>query len=1344
MTTSYVYPSAFGSSSTSSSADDSNRTAQTASTLATIVSSIDTQLSGNISEAGSFASFVCHLAKLDESLRRGEDSVFFGQGGKQFSSRTRVGYGTSFLVDKVEIAYEQKEGPAKKRLAVVKTVRQDSLNPNQWRDVLLEIRVLLHEPIRYHPNIVRLLDVGWGAASNIGSPFPALVQEYADYGTLDKLQRDNAPLSFKIKQKLCYDVGRGLSILHACGIVHGDVKHENILVFINRYDNVPEQPYTAKVADFGGTVLDLDEESTESHRVPMHTFPYEAPEISQRLTIEGVKKTDAFSYGMLIWRCMMDCDDMFAAMGLSVHGRPTDEQRAAVQELKTSEQLLTKAAESLGQTPSIKGLPKESLSLILVSLAFTLRGNPAQRNIEYAQASMRGMDLAQCKHYIEVKDLANTKAKEGLQYRTPGAHGIDVDSTGYALGRMAGDDYDPQNNMPGYRPDLPQPTKDGYEFEPWSLGRILDWDQQTQMLTGFTEAANMRHNPRQDKLEPWSASFFLYQSCLYGFGTAVDAVGACKWLRSTAKPSEEIAGVDYLAGAWLARVHKAFGVVNPLPLEEQLDFLRWGTIRGHRHCLQDANQLIPLLPTVAKQTEWRQEIDWAHWNYRIRTNGTGMPYFISRRLFRKWDTEDLAELDQEIRKELGDEYDSCLRVNATTPDSSERDEETRFDKINVSNKGHGLLHLAASLGRLNMLQHIYTKYNASIDRKNHSHSDTPLVSACKSGHLDCALYLLENGASPDGWDTGEQVPLHCLMNFEDEHVGIIVNRLVHAGAKLERLTSASRKDVRAIISDWEDTGAIVTTALGRAVIHQKTAAVKALLEVGADPWHCEDNGGRISVEPIRLAALLTLPELLLTMLGHAPENPRQEGEPLFDECGMLQVARSRSIMGYDPLTLQSRVIRCGASYKADLKQTLTVLQNWRFANGGEVQEEAPGAQLCHEISLGNDDIVETMLELGHDIDGSPRFRPIRAAVEANNDRLFQLLVNKHAKLSFEGEESLLLVSASRPRYRPRGEAISSYLIAHGVSTAPLDPAQPSVLALAIQNRYFEHANQLISHGIIGGLNSMCLWAAEREPETLLGYLLSDHTNDSLQSIEYLAKIHASSEIGITLQPEVKSGLSALHLIALQPMALWNNYSQISARIVQQILDMFPDPESLRTFHIHDEYGTPLTAAILASNQYIVGALLESPFQQDASHETAVEQGISGRFMPLKLVSVLQSSLRSKQEPHTKQLAALVDIYEQLGAISPPDISSLSVSESSHETSPSRAVDVNYNPALDTPVDLSVISEELPTFWKEGDDMSSDQAMRTILKSLRTTEGFGGNGIDVLMDKTFNKRPPASE
>jgi hypothetical protein len=48
------------------------------------------------------------------------------------------------------------------------------------------------------------------------------------------------------------------------------------------------------------------------------------------------------------------------------------------------------------------------------------------------------------------------------------------------------------------------------------------------------------------------------------------------------------------------------------------------------------------------------------------------------------------------------------------------------------------------------------------------------------------------------------------------------------------------------------------------------------------------------------------------------------------------------------------------------------------------EEPASSLQLCWEVKLGNVDIVEALLALGHGPDGSPEHRPIEKAVLINH------------------------------------------------------------------------------------------------------------------------------------------------------------------------------------------------------------------------------------------------------------------------------------------------------------------------------------------------------------------------
>lgn len=97
--------------------------------------------------------------------------------------------------------------------------------------VLTEFHALLHPPLLQRPNIIDFLGLAWG--SNHVEPLhrlPVLVVEYGDLGTLADVQLGSSSLSNALKPDLRLGIARGLEVLHRHGIVHGDVKPENIII----------------------------------------------------------------------------------------------------------------------------------------------------------------------------------------------------------------------------------------------------------------------------------------------------------------------------------------------------------------------------------------------------------------------------------------------------------------------------------------------------------------------------------------------------------------------------------------------------------------------------------------------------------------------------------------------------------------------------------------------------------------------------------------------------------------------------------------------------------------------------------------------------------------------------------------------------------------------------------------------------------------------------------------------------------------------------------------------------------------------------------------------------------
>ena len=102
---------------------------------------------------------------------------------------------------------------------------------------------MLMKKLKFHPNIVQILGVTFREAKPI--VIVELGNETLDAYLLEKAAA-GTPASWFEKTMLCLDVSRGIQGLHDAGIVHGDLKGENVLVFIKATGVA-----TAKISDFG-------------------------------------------------------------------------------------------------------------------------------------------------------------------------------------------------------------------------------------------------------------------------------------------------------------------------------------------------------------------------------------------------------------------------------------------------------------------------------------------------------------------------------------------------------------------------------------------------------------------------------------------------------------------------------------------------------------------------------------------------------------------------------------------------------------------------------------------------------------------------------------------------------------------------------------------------------------------------------------------------------------------------------------------------------------------------------------------------------------------------------------
>ncbi|KAH6665351.1 kinase-like domain-containing protein [Plectosphaerella plurivora] len=168
---------------------------------------------------------------------------------------------------------------------------------------ITELRVRSHSPLSSHPNIARLRGVGWDFEDEDATiPRPILLEELAPQGALDNFWKNWSfvKLNFKEKLQFCRNIAEGLVALHACSVVHGDIKPENILVFPRRD---ARNSFLLKLTDFGHSVIEAD----SCTALPAFTPQWSAPETTDPTAKSFIElmATDSYSFGLVLLSIMI-------------------------------------------------------------------------------------------------------------------------------------------------------------------------------------------------------------------------------------------------------------------------------------------------------------------------------------------------------------------------------------------------------------------------------------------------------------------------------------------------------------------------------------------------------------------------------------------------------------------------------------------------------------------------------------------------------------------------------------------------------------------------------------------------------------------------------------------------------------------------------------------------------------------------------------------------------------------------------------------------------------------------------------------------------------------------------
>jgi len=176
-----------------------------------------------------------------------------------------------------------------------------------------EVSVLTVPTLQHHENIIQLLAYGFGTElgdnvdEDLRSAQPFLLVELATQGSMREFLAAHPSMDNSDLRDLFLDVSSGLEALHACGVVHGDLKLDNILVCQDSRGR-----FTAKLSDFSHSITSKVESTylgTEKY-MPPELFGIQVKPIFQH---EQLLACDMWCLGVCIFEALVGKDSDTAA-----------------------------------------------------------------------------------------------------------------------------------------------------------------------------------------------------------------------------------------------------------------------------------------------------------------------------------------------------------------------------------------------------------------------------------------------------------------------------------------------------------------------------------------------------------------------------------------------------------------------------------------------------------------------------------------------------------------------------------------------------------------------------------------------------------------------------------------------------------------------------------------------------------------------------------------------------------------------------------------------------------------------------------------------------------------------
>ncbi|KAJ5660223.1 hypothetical protein N7507_006674 [Penicillium longicatenatum] len=374
------------------------------------------------------------------------------------------------------------------------------------QSVLREVLIMCHPPLTHHPNIINLLGYGWSVEKQRLSPFLAV--EFATGGSLREYLKQ-CPQSIRSKLILMGDVAAGLMALHRCGIVHGDLKADNVVIFSSL--DRPSMS-VAKVSDFGHSILVSSTPEKRTHY--FGTKLYNAPEVAAQkdrpIPIEQLHKCDIWAFGLCVWEILADGNLYFQRGWKNDFAYKRPPSYTASSSPKTSKPQVTPDEDGQDAFGHFDLFHLRGISIRFLE-SMNIPGIGFEKG--FLRPLLNGtLDVDPSKRISDLSRLPII----GFWSKAPGVHSLQSKLATYTL---TGDIRYSIFNRDG--------------------GPYIIWEQQQQLLQSF-EALAQQTDPEKDK---GSAAFQTMLCYVNAFGTSVNLTKATQYLHKTEMSGHLVADI---------------------------------------------------------------------------------------------------------------------------------------------------------------------------------------------------------------------------------------------------------------------------------------------------------------------------------------------------------------------------------------------------------------------------------------------------------------------------------------------------------------------------------------------------------------------------------------------------------------------------------------------------------------------------------------------------------------------------------------------------------------------------------------------------------------------------------